>query len=240
MAPSKLRFYDKKGLLIPGTRLENGYRAYSAEQIQVAKMIDSLRKAEISIEDIKLYFQVDDQRKKDFLTSWKTELDKKLESIQAARKYVGGMKAGGSQQLLLSKWEKEKLFVWQKFEAEKKPYPFRESFSTFNKTLCLLGIKESNQLYVRTTNSTGDKLIGEVGCELEAEVLCDNLEGVYLERIPPTLFAILENCKPDDAFFCFSYIQLVIRFGFQPAGYKLERYDDVHAETYDYFIPLVQ
>ncbi|WP_243356417.1 MerR family transcriptional regulator [Bacillus litorisediminis] len=51
LPPSKLRFYDKKGVLMPSTRLENGYRAYSADQIHLAKMIDSLRQADISIED---------------------------------------------------------------------------------------------------------------------------------------------------------------------------------------------
>ncbi|PAE87216.1 MerR family transcriptional regulator [Shouchella clausii] len=34
-------------------RLENGYRAYTPEQVHLAKMIDSLRQADIAIKDIK-------------------------------------------------------------------------------------------------------------------------------------------------------------------------------------------
>lgn len=51
LSPSTLRFYDRKKLLVPNCRLENGYRAYSEEQIPDAIMIHSLRNADVQINE---------------------------------------------------------------------------------------------------------------------------------------------------------------------------------------------
>ncbi|MFK7692027.1 MerR family transcriptional regulator [Paenibacillus sp. HJGM_3] len=51
LSPSALRFYDRKGLLSP-TRMSNGYRLYSEDQIGTALQIHSLRQADVPLEDI--------------------------------------------------------------------------------------------------------------------------------------------------------------------------------------------
>jgi DNA-binding transcriptional MerR regulator len=240
LPPSKLRFYDKKGLLQPSTRSENGYRVYSTEQIHLAKMIDSLRKADIAIQDIKHYTEADDQEKRVILDRWKMELDKRMESLHAARKYVGGMKVENTQTLMLSKWEKEKCFVWQKFESERSPHPFREHFFTAKRQLEEQGISCSEQVYLRNEKVSKEKIIGEVGFEVSNSSQLKNNENIRFEQVPPTLFAVMQDCRADDAFLCFSYIQVVIRYGFQPAGNKMERYSNLDSDTFDYLIPLVK
>ncbi|MGM0837931.1 MAG: MerR family transcriptional regulator [Bacillota bacterium] len=238
LPPSKLRFYDKKGLLQPSTRSENGYRVYSVEQIHLAKMIDSLRKADISIQDIRHFTEADEQEKRVFLDSWKKDLDKRMESLLAARKYVGGISVENTQTLMLSKWEKDKYFIWQKFKSERCPYPFREHFLTAKRILEEQGIPCSEQVYLRTEKVTEEKIIGEVGFEVRNNIQVKNNEIFYFEKVPPTLFAVMQDCRADDAFLCFSYIQVVIRYGFQPAGNKMERYSNLDSETFDYLIPL--
>lgn len=240
LPPSKLRFYDKKGLLQPSSRSENGYRVYSIEQIHMAKMIDSLRKADIAIQDIRHYMEADEQEKRVILDSWKKDLDKRMESLHAARKYVGGMKVENTQTLMLSKWEKEKCFVWQKFESERSPYSFREHFFTAKCLLEEQGIRCSEQVYLRNEKVTKEKIIGEIGFEVSNCFQLKDTEYIRFEKVPPTLFAIMQDCRADDAFLCFSYIQVVIRYGFQPAGTKMERYPNLDSDNFDYLIPLVK
>lgn len=239
LPPSKLRFYDKKELLQP-IRLENGYRAYSIDQIHLAKMIDSLRQVDIAISDIKHYSMVDEQEKKVMLERWKKELDHRMQVLLAARKYVGGIQVENSKTILLSKWEKEKHFIWQTFEVERNPHPFQNYFQTARNRIENFGVSCSEEVYVKIVKLTTDTIIGEIGFEVRAPIHSLDNDTFQYERIPPTLFAVKQDCRADDAFLCFSYIEVVIRYGFQPKEYKLERYPHVDAEVFDYLIPLVQ
>lgn len=238
LPPSKLRYYDKKGLLEPSTRLENGYRAYTPDQVHLAKMIDSLRQADIAMKDIKRYCDATEQEKKVLLRQWKTDLDKRMQAIIAARKYVGGIRADRSQTLLLSKWEKEKFLVWQRVEADRTPHPFKSYFSRAKERLN--GQVVSEHVYVKTEAITSNRIIGEIGLEVAKTFSMEEDDTIRMERVPPTLFAVLENCRADDAFLCFSYLQIVIRYGFEPADYKLERYASIDEDSFDYLIPIVK
>ena len=54
-----VRFYHRKGLLVPDIRDTNTYRKYSWNKLSVLAQICFLRKAGISIEDIKTYMRLD-------------------------------------------------------------------------------------------------------------------------------------------------------------------------------------
>ncbi|MBC5635250.1 MerR family transcriptional regulator [Ornithinibacillus sp. BX22] len=238
LPPSKLRYYDKKGLLEPSTRLENGYRAYTPDQVHLAKMIDSLRQADIAMNDIRRYCDATEQEKKALLEQWKKDLDKRMEAILAARKYVGGIRADSTHTLLLSKWEKEKILVWQRVEADRSPHPFKQYFGQAKDRLN--GQVASEHVYVKTEAITSNSIIGDIGFEVNSNFSLEEDDNIRLERVPPTLFAVLEGCRADDAFLCFSYIQIVIRYGFEPADYKLERYSSIDEDSFDYLIPIVK
>lgn len=53
---SKLRYYDKKGLISPNIRKENGYRYYSKEQLISINKILIMRDLGFSLKDIKDFF----------------------------------------------------------------------------------------------------------------------------------------------------------------------------------------
>ena len=48
-------FYDKIGLFSPEIKLENGYRFYSFDQLDVFDVIQTLRELDVSLEEIKGY-----------------------------------------------------------------------------------------------------------------------------------------------------------------------------------------
>ena len=47
-----IRFYEKKGLLLPARNEENNYRQYTEEDVKTLQVVKMLRKLDISIEDI--------------------------------------------------------------------------------------------------------------------------------------------------------------------------------------------
>ena len=50
-----LFYYDKIGLFSPEIKLENGYRFYSFDQLDVFDVIQTLRELDVSLEEIKGY-----------------------------------------------------------------------------------------------------------------------------------------------------------------------------------------
>lgn len=48
-----IRFYEKEGLLQPGRNLENGYRDYREEDVEILKRIKLLRRLSVPLEEIR-------------------------------------------------------------------------------------------------------------------------------------------------------------------------------------------
>ncbi|WP_162616181.1 MerR family transcriptional regulator [Paenibacillus lutimineralis] len=69
-----LRYYDEKGLLTPKKDEANGYRYYSADDIQILNTIKKLRRYHFSIEDIKLMLESDGEVVNAFFQQKITEL----------------------------------------------------------------------------------------------------------------------------------------------------------------------
>ncbi|HYK71837.1 MAG TPA: MerR family transcriptional regulator, partial [Pseudoneobacillus sp.] len=126
MSPSALRFYDKKKLLIPECRLENGYRAYSEEQISVAMIIHSLRNADIKIEEIKDFLNASEQEKSKLISKWREEVHIKSLALKIAQQYLGGLNSKENH-IQLIRWEETVTFIWFKHTVERKDRPFQEA-----------------------------------------------------------------------------------------------------------------
>ena len=54
-----LRHYEKIGMLPPAARSENGYRTYTAEALQTARLIVMLRRLELPLETIRKILEDD-------------------------------------------------------------------------------------------------------------------------------------------------------------------------------------
>ena len=54
-----LRHYEKIGMLPPAARSENGYRTYTAEAVQTARLIVMLRRLELPLETIRKILEDD-------------------------------------------------------------------------------------------------------------------------------------------------------------------------------------
>lgn len=58
MSTASIRFYEQQGLLSPATRASNGYRAYSAQDIERLRRIRTCRSLDMSIQEIQVLLNV--------------------------------------------------------------------------------------------------------------------------------------------------------------------------------------
>lgn len=86
MAKKNIRFYEQEGLLTPSRIPGNGYRDYSAEDINTLRQIKLLRKLGISIEDIKK-LQDDSLTLEDCLKQHLLSLEQERKNLEAITKF---------------------------------------------------------------------------------------------------------------------------------------------------------
>jgi DNA-binding transcriptional MerR regulator len=82
--PSRIRFYEAKGLLKAVVRRPNGYRNYPADAILILKIITSAQRAGFSLDEIQGILPAD-------LSTW--EHDELLEGLQRKIKDIEAMQA---------------------------------------------------------------------------------------------------------------------------------------------------
>lgn len=241
LSPSTLRFYDRKKLLVPARRLENGYRAYEQEQITDALTIHSLRCADVTIQDIKTYLEAEEARRHELVLEWRKRIVDKLSTLKVAQQYLGGF-LPRENLLHLTKWE-EQTFIWFKHRVPRKERAFQEVMATDQKLVAQWGNEVSPSIFIRTLDAKAGEMLGEVGFIVNpAKLTLPQAEAgldVYVQTMEPTLFAMLE-CSADDPFLCFRFIQLIRQYGFKVDGLKLEKYDTPFEEKFVYLIPLMK
>jgi DNA-binding transcriptional MerR regulator len=240
LAPSTLRFYDRKKLLIPECRLPNGYRGYAAEQIDQALMIHSLRCADIPIADIKLFLSADVEAREHLIVKWRKDVEVKLSSLRIAEQYLGGL-IPKENHFYLTRWEESTTFVWFKHVVPRQEHPFEEMMKRDLALIRAWGNKFSPDIYVRTLDSKNGTMEGEIGFIVDSSKvqIPEDFTDVYVQTLPPTLFATLA-CSTTDPFICFYFIQMIKQYGLQPEGIQIERYESPMASTLVYLIPLTK
>lgn len=245
LSPHTLRYYDKKGLLIPATRMENGYRAYAEEQIPNARLIHSLRQAHVPIEELQAFLLASAEEQAWFIHKWRKAAEASLLSIQIAKKYLDGIEPEHTR-IHLTKWDTPVHMLWLSHKEEKSIVDsLYDMIERDQQKIAFLGLSIYPYSYVKTIESGSSSWAGEVGFQLET---CPSLEiesrlinaaiDWRLEVIPATLFAVME-CSTEDQYTCFAYIHFVKRYGFEPIGDKIECYNLADRSKYQLMIPIL-
>lgn len=238
---STLRYYDRKKLLSPAKRQENGYRLYLEEQIPEALMIHSLRQADLPIQDIQQFLGAEECEKSSFIHKWRKEVETKLSLLQVAKQYLGGLQPATESGIHLIKWEHETTFIWFKHTVKRKKYPFADFIDEDRQNAARRGIAVQPGAFIKTLEAKGHTMTGEVGFRIEGNSYpsLEKRKGVYIETIGPTLFALMEVSTSNE-FLCFNYMHLLRKYGFQPTGQKMEKYEESRDDTFQLMIPVMQ
>jgi DNA-binding transcriptional MerR regulator len=221
MASSRLRFYERRGLLLPATRLANGYRAYSQEQVAEAQLICSLRETGMSIASIRTFLGLDACGRRELLSQWSHEVALRQLSIQIARQYLDRLQPDRPQ-VFLRRWDAPSFLLWFPAAAPPGPLPFAAALEARARQLRRLGIPVLSGGYARSLDLSKAGLAGEVGFQVEARSRRLPAEA-RLESVAPLLFAELE-CGLDDDKAAHRIFRFLDDFGYVPAGRYLERY----------------
>ncbi|WP_158301887.1 MerR family transcriptional regulator [Paenibacillus mesophilus] len=242
LASSTLRYYETEGLIIPHVRGDNGYRLYTEEQIPTALKIHSLRQADVNLREIRSFLSADDSEKMNWVRKWQREIDAKMASLRIASQYLQGIQLDDPY-IQLMKWETSVPMMWFPFRVARKLNPYEEAIKERAGYLEEVYGFRCHEAFVKAVEVDGKEMVGQAGFRLPKsarsaeERAAANTDG-NLEWIEPALFVTLE-CKASDAFACFSYMRLVQKFGFEPAGEKMERYDLNDMSTYQWMIPVL-
>ncbi|WP_426751467.1 MerR family transcriptional regulator [Myxococcus sp. Y35] len=221
LSPSALRFYERRGLLVPSARRENGYRAYAPGQVAEARFISSLRAAGISLSAIREFLRQDSRAREQLLTVWRQDLSARLLSLQLADQYLRGLEASSGPRVHLEHWNEPSVLVWSPVSAPPVPLAFRAAVPMRKKELERRGIPVLTSGYVRTLDIQDGQLRGEVGFRIKPRRRLP--PGTRRQDVPPTLFATLE-CAVRDEPAAHRVFRFLAELGFRPDGLHLERY----------------
>ncbi|MBZ4402067.1 MerR family transcriptional regulator [Myxococcus sp. AS-1-15] len=220
ISASALRFYERKGLLVPAGRQENGYRAYSPKQVAEARFLGSLRAAGIPLRAIRDFLRKDVRAREAMLSSWRQEMAARLLSLQVANQYLRGL-TPERPPLHLEHWNEPSVLVWFPASADEAPLPFRAEVASRKRALQQRGVPVLTGGYVRTLDSQDGTLSGEVGFRIKASRRTP--AGARRQEVPPTLFATLECGLLDDVA-AHRVFRFLDELGFRPGSLHLERY----------------
>lgn len=218
--PSALRFYDRKALLVPAHRLDNGYRAYASEQVASACFINSLREADVPIAQIRTFLRQNSDARAPIVAAWQQELAARELSIKLAQHRLRAPSVD-EPQIQILRWRTPSRLVWLPVSAPPGPRPFADLIVRERRRFQRGGALVLEAGYVRTFALRGDAVHGELGYRLQSRGRVPTLGR--LEEVEATLFATLE-CRSDDEEASTRVFRALAALGFRPTGLSFQRY----------------
>ncbi|MDF2629090.1 MAG: hypothetical protein K0R39_2921 [Symbiobacteriaceae bacterium] len=234
ISPSALRFYERKGLLMPTQRLPNGYRVYAPDQVADAQLINSLRQADVSVAAIREFLRFDREGRARLIAQWQKEVTARLLTIRMAGQYLHGM--GPDQPPIhLHRWEEPSLLIWFPALGPAGPLPFVQAVAQRTQEADRLRLPVLSGGYVRSLDVIGGRISGEVGFRVTGKKGLKLPTDARVQEVPPTLFATIE-CYVDDDKSAHRVFRFMQQFGYQALGLSLERYIPGESDRYQLLI----
>ena len=220
LSASALRFYERKGLLVPAQRLSNGYRVYALSQVKQARFINSLREAGLSLASIRAFLSARGAARTQLLEAWRAEVAARMLSLQIANQYLDRLEPDAPQ-IHLERWDAPSEIAWVPVSGPAGPLPFLAELEPRKRELTALGYRVLAGGFARVVRRVGSRLEGELGFRIQPRRR--KAADVRVETVPPALFATLE-CRVDDQKAAHRVFDFLTQFGFAPTGVNFERY----------------
>ncbi|HEX7064879.1 MAG TPA: MerR family transcriptional regulator [Bacillales bacterium] len=237
ISSSTLRYYEEdEQILLPVRRNPNGYRLYNEEQIELAKLIHSLRLANVPLKEIRAYLKAEPAEKQNFIGQWKENLVCRMALMQTGYRYLSGYDENSTVYLLEKNHE---TIVW--FTVEAPEGKFGDEFSKKQEKLRKQAIPFSDA-YLRYLS--GNEIIkAEIGFAVDPKMNRAGLpDKTYIEQLPACLCLALPY-REELSQIHQGYQQLieyVAKNGWTPAGSVLEWYRDAELTDLDLILPVTQ
>lgn len=191
VSKSALRYYEQKNLLFPHERSANGYRVYIDDQISTAKLISSLRLADVSIKDIQIYLLEKEVGKREqMMKNWIHNIKKSRDLLTVSLRYLESNSI--SDEIYLIEKGAEQI-IW--YTAESKTGEFKEHFRKRGSELQKLDISFKN-CYLKYLS--GKEFIKvQIGFGIPMNLRINDLtETASIEHIPPSICIAMPFKEP--------------------------------------------
>ena len=236
ISKSALRYYESINLL-HSKRDESGYRLYRKEQIPVAKLISSLRLANVKIKDIQSYLEGKDEKTKSaMLQNWMKMLKEQIDKLHVSLHYLESYSA--TEEIYLIEKEEENV-VW--FTDEAKVGTFKHKFIENGKRLVNLDIPINNCYFIYLS---GEGIIkGKIGFGVPKNIQIEKLpEDCKVEKRPANIYISLpfRGAYTDIPEGYAKLIDYASKHKWIPTGPILEWYRGNEFNTLDLLMPVTQ
>lgn len=191
MSKSTLRYYESKNLLLPVERSLNGYRVYSANQVETVKLISTLRLADVPINEIQKFLnEGDEEARQEMMEEWVQNIKKKRELLDVSLRYLESNSIG-DQIYLIDKIE-EKI-IW--FVAQSTTGKFGEHFMKRANELKRLNIQINS--YYFNYLSGQDLIKARIGFGISSDAQINCLSEIdFIEHMPSCICVALPFKEP--------------------------------------------
>lgn len=190
IAPSAIRFYETKGL-IRSNRNTSGYRVYEDDQIEMLKLIASLRLINVPLKDIQSYLlEKDNFRKHEMVTVWKSNLEKQRKLLDVSYRFLD---SNSLNEPIYLKEKSEEVIIW--FDSEGEVGEFGEHIKAKAKLLKRRNITFEN-CYFRYLS--GDHFLKvRIGFVIDSKVDLEQIERPFtIEIMQPCIVLALPFKEP--------------------------------------------
>lgn len=235
IAKSAIRYYESEGLLGSVRRNASGYRVYEEGQIEMVRLITSLRMADIAVTDIKRYVkEASEPERQQLMNQWIRAIKMRQEVLAASLRYLESDSLGEKVYLI----EKDReMVIW--YQATSGIGKFREHFVKRIMELGKLKIPIQNS-YLKYVSGF-DLIEASIGFGVPLGMELRGLTGDFqLEIVAPAMYIAIpftgsfEDIKA-------GYEKLLgysENHGWQPFGPLLEWYRGADLTIVDLLLPV--
>ncbi|WP_227995139.1 MerR family transcriptional regulator [Oceanobacillus sp. CFH 90083] len=231
---STLRYFEEKNLLQSVRQEESNYRMYSEDQVPLAKMVASLRTANVAIRDIQLYLKADENRQKLMKQKWIQAIKENQKQLEVSLRYLES--DYGEEEIYMFEKPAEKV-IW--FEAEASPGQFSEEFKLRRKQMAQNHIPVKST-YLRYISGNTKKVKAEIGFGISTKINTGFIPDAFSEKMRGS-FCIGLTFKDDFSKIDTAYrklMQYYMSHNWTPAGSILEWYRGDQMDAADIIIPV--
>ncbi len=178
---STLRYYEEKNLLQSVRDQESNYRMYSAEQVSLAKLIASLRTANIPIREIQLYLKADEAVQKQMKQTWIRTIKENQRQLAISLRYLESNQ--GEEAIYIFEKPPEKV-IW--FKAEAPVGQFTQAFIFRRKQLIQHNITIKNT-YLRYLSGNRKSVHADIGFGVPGNADASPIPEAFTENMEKCL-----------------------------------------------------
>jgi DNA-binding transcriptional MerR regulator len=236
ISKSTLRYYESENLL-RSERNTSGYRVYTDDQVATAKLISSLRLADVPIKDIQIYLREDDTTtRQQMMANWIQIIKKRRDLLNISLRYLESDSI--SDQIYLIEKSTDTI-LW--YFAESETGKFKEHFIMRAKELDKLNIPIKS-CYLKYLSGT-DLIQAHIGFGVPFNIKTNTLsEVVSIEQMDSSIYIAMSFNEPITKI-QEGYQKLrnyAIENEWVPTGFTLEWYRGHNFTDLDLLLPVTQ